>query len=73
MAEMLQPLLSPGWANFFMWIFIIVAVGMIFWYTLYLSNSKDKTPRTTMWGLFFTSLFSALALMMVFVRYNIAL
>jgi len=66
-----DPLISGKWLTFLYWFFIILAIGSVIWYFMYLTSSKKRIAKTTAFGFIITSTLLAFAIQMILVKEEI--
>ncbi|MHA2101607.1 MAG: hypothetical protein ACW99A_23385 [Candidatus Kariarchaeaceae archaeon] len=71
MAEEFKPIFSDFWLKVFTWFFVIVAVGTLVWFILYIKNSKNQKSSTTIWAMVIASVAVGFALQFLMIRNEI--
>jgi hypothetical protein len=70
-AEVVTPLISGFFLNFFMWTFIILGLASLIWFIMYLNTSTNRTARATM-GIFLVVVFSiTFAVQLILVKLDV--
>ncbi|MCE7733375.1 MAG: hypothetical protein GPJ54_00760 [Candidatus Heimdallarchaeota archaeon] len=73
MAEVFKPIFSDFWLNVFTWFFVILAVGTLVWFVLYIKNSKNQKSSTTISVMIVVSFAVAFALQFLLTKNEINL
>lgn len=73
MAEVFKPIFSDFWLNVFTWFFVILSVGTLIWFVLYIKNSKNQKSSTTISVMIVASFAVAFALQFLITKNQVNL